>query len=468
MGHNILETPVLILQGLEPLELAYYSDVDAAAQFHGYGKYVSNEQYRELATQAETDPSAQEAFEKSHVSLKDDPTDAIDVIREHPVIHQALDDPEEDKAVYFVSPYRSFRVELKTLALGLTKLAIKTNGLNAAKSLHSFLTLGEARELKGYEVTLYYGLKLDRHLDIAPGAFLAPYEDVKDIYGSIPALELEYLHKAIQPTHPLDEAPQSIAALVRELAWGPAITSASEKLESSLTVTFSYSIEDEPVQDTSSTYRFSRDHETVRDFLSIASGNNQIAPLQYIRADKWMEAFDPNVKHGWSSGRSRRNDWWQENKLSENDAAIFLEMLEGWRGYLGDRDRLGLALRRLAVLPSRTGRFGVEDRILDAAIALESMYSLDAPEITYKLGTRAGYFLGTNAKERIEIFDKVKKFYGARSALVHGSGRERRRIDVWEALSQGLHLARETLLKLLRDGKTPDWDSFVMSAGGNS
>ena len=39
-----------------------------------------------------------------------------------------------------------------------------------------------------------------------------------------------------------------------------------------------------------------------------------------------------------------------------------------------------------------------------ATVVLETMYGLDAPEITYKLGTRAGWYLGTNGEERIEIF----------------------------------------------------------------
>ena len=158
------------------------------------------------------------------------------------------------------------------------------------------------------------------------------------------------------------------------------------------------------------------------------------------------------------------NDWWRENQLSEEGARTFLELIRGWQTYRGDRELLGLAIRRLAALPSRAGRFGTEDRLLDSAIALETMYNLDAPEITYKLQTRAGYYLGTNAEERMEIFDKVRDFYDARSALVHGSRGRRRRVDTGQALSDGRRLARETLLALLRDGGAPDWIRLVMSA----
>ena len=219
------------------------------------------------------------------------------------------------------------------------------------------------------------------------------------------------------------------------------------------------------MEDTSSTFQFPRDHETVRDFLCIATGEQQTSRRQYVRVDKWMEDLDPNVRFGWTGGGWWVNDWWHENHFSEDSAEVFLEMVRAWRMYQGDRDRLGLAIRRLGGLPSRVGRFGTEDRILDTAIALETMYSLDPPEITYKLKTRAGYLLGTNGEERIAISRKVKDFYDARSALVHGSRSRRRRIDREKALSDGRQLARETLQALLREGRAPDWDRLVMSAG---
>ena len=50
------------------------------------------------------------------------------------------------------------------------------------------------------------------------------------------------------------------------------------------------------------------------------------------------------------------------------------------------------ALDRLAALSSRIGRFGMEDRILDTAIPLETMYSFDSSEITFKLATAPDIF----------------------------------------------------------------------------
>ena len=203
----------------------------------------------------------------------------------------------------------------------------------------------------------------------------------------------------------------------------------------------------------------------VRDFLCIATGEHQVARRQYVRVEKWMEDLDPDVRFGWTSGRSWMNDWWRENDFSEDSANTFLALVRAWPLYRGDRDHLALAMRRLAALSSRGGRFGTGDRILDTAIALETTYSLDSSEITFKLATRAGFFLGIDGDERMEIFRKVKDFYDARSALVHGPRGGRRRIDFGKALSDGRQLAQETLMALLRDGISPDWDRIAMSLG---
>ena len=439
--------------------------IDNHERVHRYTAMVSPEQYRALAIRARQDPEAGVAFEESHLWLDDDPADVKTILSEHPVIRRAMGDPDHSQAIQFLRPYGSFRVDLKTLALSLTKLAIKTEAKNACETLHRFLTQGEARELKAYEVTLFYGLKVDARLDLGDGAFLAPYDDAKAFCGEFPFLQFRHLPAGIELHHPLADAPQSIAALVRELNWGPAITSTEVKVENSLTTHFRFTVDEEHIEDPAFSYQFPTDHETLRDFLCIATGEQQISPHQYIRVDRWMEDLDPNVRFGWTSGRSWVNDWWRENQLSVDGARTFLELIQRWQTFQGDRELLGLAIRRLAALPSRAGRFGTEDRLLDTAIALETMYDLDAPEITYKLQTRAGYYLGTNAEERMEIFDKVRYFYGARSTLVHGSRGKGRRVDVGQALSDGRRLARETLLTLLRDGRTPDWTCLVMSAG---
>ena len=332
--------------------------------------------------------------------------------------------------------------------------------------LHRFLTSGEAHELEAYEITVFNGLKLDRHIDLADGAFLAPYHEVVSTCGEYPSDSPRHVRAEGKYYHPSADVPEGSAALVRQLTWGAAIAPVDSDelwLADASTMRYQLITEDVPGggldRHEISRRRF-QDHDRFVDFLCIATGEPQEYRFWYFKVDKWMEGLDLD------SGSSVINGWgWKGRKdsLSEADADLLLKIIRGWKAYQGDQDRLELGIRRLAILPSRAGRFVTEDRLLDTAIALETMYNLDAPEITYKLGTRAGYYLGANGEERIEIFRKVKDFYNARSALVHGSRGRSRRIDLEKVLSDGRELARETLLALLRDGSTPEWDSLVMS-----
>ena len=64
----------------------------------------------------------------------------------------------------------------------------------------------------------------------------------------------------------------------------------------------------------------------------------------------------------------------------------------------------------------------------------------------------------------MKIFRKVKDFYGARSALIHGSKGRWKRTSPEKAQENGFDVARKTLLRLLHDGRAPDWDTLVISA----
>ena len=84
------------------------------------------------------------------------------------------------------------------------------------------------------------------------------------------------------------------------------------------------------------------------------------------------------------------------------------------------RSFLHRAIRRFS---SSMNRETLEDRIIDLAIAGESLFLSggdEAIELSFRLGHRAGAFLGTTATEKTEIFKLFKKFYNLRSKLVHG------------------------------------------------
>ena len=138
-----------------------------------YGRY-SHEEYQRMAEgSAKGDLDLKEEFDRTHIWFDDEPVEVETLLREHPVISRALQGSEQEQAVEVFTPGGSKTVELRTFVANLIKLTFGSTGEYAAEVLHQFLTSGEAYELKAYEITVFNGLKLDRRIDLADGAFLA-------------------------------------------------------------------------------------------------------------------------------------------------------------------------------------------------------------------------------------------------------------------------------------------------------
>ena len=429
---------------------------------------LAQRRYRKLAERIQHDPSAAEVFEGAGLRFNDgDRGNVVAALRHHPAILRALNksDANLDGAVFLLYPFGSADVvELKDLALQLARLTFKTNGMEAARLLNRFLTQGEARSLGGCEIILIWGLRSCRRIDIGEGVFLAPYEEIAAIYGPHPIARHDGIQQRAssmaRPHRLFHEAPEYVTALVREFTWGPAIAPASEH---------SSELSGLPVVRLLASDRDSEppppeDAERIRDFLTIATEKHQLSGGWYVPVEQWLTEIHKNYRYSWNQENTLGDEWWETNDLFEVGAKTFMEMAEGWVNYKGKREQLDSAIRQLATLYYRRGRSQVNDQILDAATALEVMYALDAAEITYKLRVRAGFFLGNNSDERQGIFNRVGKFYEARSAVIHG-GTRRRRVAPGAALSDGLAVARNTLIALLRLGHAPNWDHMVMSAG---
>ena len=445
-----------------------YIEVDAAGRNHGRTRWTGTDDFRALAEAASHEPVARATFEQSSVLLDEDPEEAIEILREHFVIQRVLTRQDDQHAVAFIGPHWWSRVQFRTLVANVAKLAVQTGGEEAAAALHRFLVQGEEFKLKAYEVTLFDGLELNGRVEIGEGAFLAPYEDVLGTYGADPREEMSLrMELAGIPRDPRDPTPENIGALVRELNWGPSVVSVNENCETTLRVRWKFAVDlDSEPPKPPFTSKLPEDHEVVGDFLAIATGRSCVPRVQYIRLEKWMEAFDENIRFGWSSGLVASSEPWRTNPLSEEGTERFLELLNGWRRYKGRREVLRIALRRLAASRSRSGRFIVEDRILDTAIALEMMYDLSGPEITHKLRTRAAFFLGKDTETRRGVFRKIGTFYDARSVVVHGSSRRSQaKIDLNRASVEGFDIGRSTLRKLLKEQHASDWNHVIMSAG---
>ena len=411
---------------------------------------LSNSEYRSLARQANQDVNANLFFEEYLPKLDSYPAAAIAILQEHPVLRRESTVAAGKPAVMMLMPPgAASRVELDRLSLYLTKTAVRRGGRYAAGILDEYLNLSEAKTLPAQEITLFRGLQVDRRFEIGEGAFIGPY-------GQLVDRGLLRERRAAPDESPPDYRQMEVAGVVRGLTWGPGIrppmTSRTPVGEGVPDVSFPCLGDQEGLG-------------VIVDLLSVLTRSElDILSIQY-RGTDFMGEIDPSFKTGITTAlveKSRLRPFMRTGqRLEDEHVDVLRKSIRDWTRGDGLVDR---ALRRLTSSVARTGRFRFEDSILDLSIALEMMYSIDN-EMTYKLGTRAGYFLGNDALERNRIFDIVRKLYGKRSDIVHG--RQTVRAELEQISSDGLELARNTLLKLLRTEMTGDrqqfWNTLVMT-----
>lgn len=96
-----------------------------------------------------------------------------------------------------------------------------------------------------------------------------------------------------------------------------------------------------------------------------------------------------------------------------------------------------LAARNNSTLPMK---------LLSYCTALECLFSTGTSEVSHKIAERVAVMLGTNGEKKKELFKLVKKAYGHRSTIVHGSSLKGSENSLVE-LSIGLDEIMRGLLK---------------------
>lgn len=126
--------------------------------------------------------------------------------------------------------------------------------------------------------------------------------------------------------------------------------------------------------------------------------------------------------------------------------------------------------RRLRVPIDRWIKSKMDDDPVDAfinlGIALESLYlgqKGDTGELTYRLSLRAAWHLGNDAQERHSLRREFAKIYDLRSRAVH-TGVLREKDNSPELIARARNLCLESIMKIIRNGKFPDWDQLVMGS----
>ena len=429
-----------------PPELPHYGPIDEYES-------IFNRGYRSLAARAKHDPIALSQFKESSLQIKTDPAEARAILREHPLMKSGLVGSGKNEAVQFRVLNVGFRADLNSLVAHLAKLSVKEGGADAAQRLHRYLTAGAKASIPAHEITVFHGVVVKERFDLGAGAYFAPYEYAR----------LEFDLPDEPEPWPRELSFPNAAVLVRSLSYGPGVAPRGDNDRAGLPhLRIVYRFPNEYQIDLDSWFD---DRRLLVALLSIAVRVPLLTRTRYVCVAEWVGEINPNFAFRILDSGGPISDVWPKGcDLAKGDADAFVALARGWINHRGRR-KVNLAIHRLGASFSRPGgQFGMEDRVLDTAIALEIMYGLDGSGLTNKLSTRAAWLLGGSAEERRQIFDEVKSFYQARSDIVHGAGKNDPDPDkVEKTLENGRSVACRTFSELLRREplKETDWKKLV-------
>lgn len=328
----------------------------------------------------------------------------------------------------------------------------------AARTLERLLSDAEKHDLPGFDLTFFRDLKLTGRWDIAPGLYVLPFPMLEQLLRRRAQPMPDSLQYRIDPGHE-----QSVAVLVSEIRWGPVIVS-----DKGRTPSYPYPLEMNLV--------FNHDPLLLVALMAVTLQHPLWILLKTSCAEPWVDDFLGVWGGGITYFPSPTQLWQPTFPEATPEAAETTERaFREWNTLpASDREVLALAITRLSESLSRTGMLTEQDRALDVSIALEILYRLDRGEITHKLSTRAGWYLGNDLDDRIETRKAIAKFYDLRSQIIHGAsakrGRKQKRstpTDEQQIREQAFQVARATLFRHLERGKVPaerDWSEIVMGA----
>ena len=424
-----------------------------------------------MAELAKTDAYAAKLLDESGLRLDSLPDGVQDLLLDHPVMAQACSSASR-KGFDLVQVLGGGHTSVESLITNLAKLSVKVGGEYAATMLHRFLVAGEGMRLHAHEITVFHGLELADAVPLGPGAYLASYDAVRKRFGlpEDPESWLKQIDEGLD-LHPgrLANA-SSRAVLVRQVNWGPAVAPCEcpTGRDSHPRITYRFPL-DHTVESATDVFA---EREILLHLLSIAVRSKLVSHAIFYVVPPWMAQLNPNLRTRRSGGGRGVFDVWPKDRVpSMEDLDAFTAAARGWLTYCaGNGDRsIELAVRRSAATFGITGgRFGVEDRLIDASIALEAMYGpFGSGGITSKISSRAVWLLGKFDAEGYSTSKRVKSFYKARSKVAHGTvGRipHKRERELACALDSGRKLARCTLFALLARDPVNDeskWDVLM-------
>ncbi|MDE0482019.1 MAG: HEPN domain-containing protein [Candidatus Poribacteria bacterium] len=127
------------------------------------------------------------------------------------------------------------------------------------------------------------------------------------------------------------------------------------------------------------------------------------------------------------------------------------------------REKLQIPIDRW--IKSKTSQTAV-DKIIDLGIAFEALYLSETDynrEIRFRFSLHAAWHLGKDKAHREELMKEFKTIYDWRSKVVHTGKLSKKAENVaQEFITNAQNLCRDSILKILEDGKFPDWNDLIL------
>lgn len=363
-----------------------------------------------------------------------DPTDVKAEFRIQMVNHSAV-----GTLLNFIGGLVSRAAELGDQ--GLTQAAAELNALLAPPNKHP-TAFDFDNVLIGFHVVIMYGLRIADDVPVDGNMAIVPFQSLDTFVD-------RRVIRNVAPEIGIQRSWKSVAAIIKPFRWKPRFRQIGD--ESELALEWGGT--------------FFEDAKALIELLALfhAEPVIRIVTIPYCIHPAASRLLGQLHYHsGYSWGPSV-----QYLGVHSGSCDLSKGALTAARRYLRYRDSdryrdCEPVIARLAEALARSGRFQVDDKILDVAIALEQLYQPDGDAISFKLRARAACFLETRADQRLRIFRDVDTLYKARSAIVHRRRKGMSEEAKTDAFRKGFNVARRTVVKLLRQGPPSNWDEAVI------
>ena len=379
---------------------------------------------------------------------------ALDILAEHPALAPVADSSCSARKFAAVIADKAEETDLLHILVGLMTRGrdLPTDRFRVAcRELKELLGPNRAGDTvkpnAGLHVVLFHGLRFEAEVSITDDLKIVPFENVREYVD-------EPLLRPFTPNLAVPRPWEPVGAIVKSFQWHPAFHPSDDKICLDL--------------DWGGSFR--EDGERLVELLAITHAAPVVClvTMHYCVGRMACRLLgQPHRRACYTFGQSAHS--FDRLSVSREPCATALdEAKELFRKRNGPLFRkYEPIVARLAEAAARGGRFAVDDRILDVAMALERMYELDQGEIVFKLKTRAACFLESDTAGRTRVFRDVGRFYDARSAIVHNARKKRwSKKEREAAFGEGFDVARRSLGKLLREGSPTDWNEMVIAAAG--